>query len=206
MSRCRPLRKSDCRRVAEIDLAARAEFATLAPLGVPFFTTLYQAFVRSKQFLAFVYEDAHGIVGFTVGCTDTQRALKRAVMNAFVSLGLWAGIRCLKQPALILRVLGTFRYLWRRRASMPELLVISVDPACQTRGVGTALVGMLNEAFRTQGVRSYHVTVKQSIEGANRFYRRLGFRLADEFVFYGEPWNTYEYRVSPGEPLDRGGY
>jgi ribosomal protein S18 acetylase RimI-like enzyme len=199
MAVVRPLREADCSRIAEIDLAARGEAATLAPLGVPFFKTLYRAFLRSGQFSAFVYEDAHDILGFVLGCTDTRRALRRVVMKAFVPLAIRAGIRCLTRPALIPKVLVTFCYPRLTQPSGPELLVISVDPASQARGVGTALVGVLNKAFRAQGISSYQVTVKQSLEQANRFYRRLEFRLVDQFVFYGEPWNTYEYYLSSGE-------
>lgn len=198
----RPLQEADCRRVAEIDLAARAEAATLAPLGVLFFTTLYRAFVRSGEFSAFVCEDAHDIMGFTLGCTNTRRALTRAVVRGFVPLALRAGIRCVMHPALIPKLLVTFRYPWQRQASGAELLVIAVDPACQARGVGTALAGTLNEAFRAQGISSYQVTVKQSLEGTNRFYRGLGFRLVDQFLFYGEPWNTYEYHLMSNGTLD----
>ncbi len=192
----RPLLDTDCRRVAEIDLAARGEAATLASLGVSFFTVLYRAFIKSGEFLAFVCEESQEIRGFVLGCTDTRRAIRRALMRACIPLAMSAIGRCVKHPGLIPDLLVTLHYPERSKIAGPELLVIAVDPAHQLRGVGTALTRLLNEVFLAKGFGAYRVSVKQVLVGANRFYHRLGFCLVDQFTLYGEPWNTYEYRLS----------
>jgi ribosomal protein S18 acetylase RimI-like enzyme len=58
------------------------------------------------------------------------------------------------------------------------------------------LVNALNAAFRAQGVQSYKVTVLQSNQGANSFYRALGFQPTLEFELYKKKWNLYTIDVT----------
>jgi ribosomal protein S18 acetylase RimI-like enzyme len=69
--------------------------------------------------------------------------------------------------------------------------VIGFDAPYRGRGLGRGLVNALNETFRAQGVRSYKVSVLQSNQGANGFYRALGFQHALEFELYQKKWNLY---------------
>jgi len=65
-----------------------------------------------------------------------------------------------------------------RELSQPgegEFRMLAVDPAAQGRGVGTALVRHVVEAFRAQGARAVVICSMTTMEAAHRVYRGLGF-------------------------------
>jgi ribosomal protein S18 acetylase RimI-like enzyme len=59
---------------------------------------------------------------------------------------------------------------------------VSVDPALQSRGLGTVLMTRALEAFRLQGLATASLSVTVDNLPAYRLYRRLGFRLKKEFA------------------------
>ena len=194
----RRLKEEDCAAVAAIDLAARGHVATLAPLGPRFFATLYRAFVRSGRFEAFVDEVDGAVRGFVIGAAVPAAAMKAARAHALVPLGLLVLARCARSPALVPRLVQTLAHLRSPAVGGPELMVISVDPAWQQRGVGARLVAALTEAFARRGVTTYRVAAKARLDGADAFYRRTGFHVVDHFTLYGEEWRMYERRAAYG--------
>lgn len=72
-----------------------------------------------------------------------------------------------------------------RRASKPVILdgqpiracltSIIVDPNCQGRGIGCALVHALDDFMRRNGVNTYRLDTRATNTGARAFYTRLGF-------------------------------
>ena len=56
-----------------------------------------------------------------------------------------------------------------------EFRMLAVDPAAQGRGVGTALVNHVVDAFRAQGAHAVVICSMTTMGGAHRIYRALGF-------------------------------
>jgi ribosomal protein S18 acetylase RimI-like enzyme len=60
------------------------------------------------------------------------------------------------------------------------LLSIAVAPAYRSRGIGRDLSDAVIDALSRRGVREVKVVVGSDNDGANRFYRDLGFTRAAE--------------------------
>jgi ribosomal protein S18 acetylase RimI-like enzyme len=63
-----------------------------------------------------------------------------------------------------------------------HLCQVSVAPECQSRGLGTALVGAALDAFRRRGLKTASLSVTVDNERAYALYGRLGFGLRKEFA------------------------
>lgn len=61
-----------------------------------------------------------------------------------------------------------------------RLLSIATDPAAQSRGVGAALIGALEQRLRASGVKRYGLSVRMDNPRAAEFYRRNGFVVEKE--------------------------
>lgn len=191
-----PMQRTHAARVAHLHcLALAGDF--LPGLGPDFLTVFYQAALDLQVGLGFVAIEDGGPVGFVLGSADTSSLFKRVVMSRAAALSWRAIPAVLRKPALITNVLETFLYPSKEGQSpqKAELVVIGLETAYRGRGLGRELVGALNDAFRAQGIRSYKVTVLQSRQGANNFYRALGFQYALEFELYKTSWNLYTYTI-----------
>jgi ribosomal protein S18 acetylase RimI-like enzyme len=187
-----PLQREHAARVAELHCAALAgDF--LPSLGQGFLTVFYEGAMDLGVGFGFVAIEDSRPVGFVLGSADTSALFKRVVARCAVTLGLRAIPATIRKPALVANVLETFLYPGKEDAvpEKAELVVIGFDAAYRGRGLGRGLVNALNNAFRTQGVRSYKVTVLQENLGANSFYRALGFQPTLEFELYKKKWNLY---------------
>lgn len=171
----------------------------LPSLGEPFLRTFYQAALRLGLAFGFVVEGEGELYGFVLGSADTSALFRKTVLSAGPALA-WAALPAvLRRPGLLLKVAETFLYP-SREAAVPqpaELLVIAVSEERRGQRIGEALVSALSQAFCERGIPAYKVTVLQQNAGANRFYQRLGFRLAGSFNLYRRGWNLYLY--STGE-------
>ena len=79
----------------------------------------------------------------------------------------------------------------RRMADEGEILNLAVKPEHRRRGVGTALVEVIVERFRRDGVIQVFLEVRESSHSAISFYGRLGFRpVGRRPAYYLEPEET----------------
>jgi len=74
---------------------------------------------------------------------------------------------------------------WREvaRDDEGEFRMLSVSPHAQGRGVGTALVGLVLERFRTDGARAVVMSSLPMMSDAHRVYARAGFTRLPERDF-----------------------
>jgi len=187
-----PLQREHAPRVAELHCAALAgDF--LPSLGQGFLTVFYEGVLDLGVGFGFVAIEDGRPAGFVLGSADASVLFKRVVAGRAVTLGLRAIPAVIRKPALIANVLETFLYPGKESAApeKAELVVIGFDAAYRGRGLGRGLVNALDDAFRAQGIASYKVTVLQANQGANSFYRALGFQPALEFELYKKKWNLY---------------
>ena len=96
------------------------------------------------------------------------------------------------RPCLVLHALETVTYGAKTRSDVhAELIVIAVDPAVRSRGIGRRMLETLHRELADRAVRRYKVTVHASMADANRFYVENGFALETTFELYGVAWNLY---------------
>ncbi|MCE9591590.1 MAG: GNAT family N-acetyltransferase [Planctomycetes bacterium] len=171
--------------------ALRGDF--LPTLGARFLRTFYRGALGSGAAFGLVEEEQGCPVGFVLGGEDTSVLFRKVLASSMIPLA-WAMLPALlRHPGLILRVFETFLYP-SREGTVPqkaELIVIAVAAGRRDQGIGERLVSALEDALKGRRVTSYKVTVLKSNTGANRFYLRRGFRLADEFRLYSRGWNLY---------------
>jgi ribosomal protein S18 acetylase RimI-like enzyme len=65
---------------------------------------------------------------------------------------------------------------WRTAERIGELESLAVRESHRGQGIGSALLDAVDEAFAAQGIRDVIVGALASNEGAQRLYRRRGFR------------------------------
>lgn len=68
-----------------------------------------------------------------------------------------------------------------------EVMTVGVDRAWQRQGIGAALVDALLDAAREASARRVYLEVRASDEGAQRLYRRAGFRPVGRRRGYYQP-------------------
>jgi ribosomal-protein-alanine N-acetyltransferase len=61
------------------------------------------------------------------------------------------------------------------RAYEARVLILAVDERARARGVGTRLVRLFEERFRSKGIRRLNLEVRVTNTAAIRLYERLGF-------------------------------
>jgi ribosomal-protein-alanine acetyltransferase len=61
------------------------------------------------------------------------------------------------------------------RSEDAHLLLLAVSPDWRRRGIGSALIGWLEETLRQAGITRVQVEVRQANRVARAFYARLGF-------------------------------
>ena len=177
------------REIAAIDVEARAgDF--LPSLGEDFLTALYVEMLRGTESFAYgVIGESMELLGFVVGCTDTE-----AVFHRLSPVRNWAMFQATaralrKEPTRLVRMAESAFYTSKDPTHLPaELVVMGVKSGLRSHGFGAKLVAALAQDLAARGVSRYRVTVKTKNDGALRFYQKNHFRPAAEFRLYGEPW------------------
>ena len=166
----------------------------LPRLGQSFLEALYRGMIELELAWGWVALEEGRITGFVVATADSRHFFGQLIKRRALSLS-WAVARALlRHPRLIVPTLETFLYPSREGKDLApaELIVIAVRGGQRGVGIGAALVRRLDDSMAERGLSSYKVTVRDSNEGANRFYRRLGFELTKSFPMYRRQWNVYE--------------
>jgi ribosomal protein S18 acetylase RimI-like enzyme len=186
------LRVDHAARVA--DIHARALAGDFLPsLGVGFLTELYRGILGLGLGFGFATLVDNRVAGFVLASEDTSALFRTVLRRRAIPLGLRLAPALLRRPSLVRNIIETFTYP-QHESAVPvsaELVVIAVDTAQRGAGIGAALCSALDADFRRRGITRYKVTVNQSNDGANRFYKRQGFELAHAFTLYGRAWNLY---------------
>jgi ribosomal protein S18 acetylase RimI-like enzyme len=168
----------------------------LPSLGVAFLERFYRAVIEEELAFGYVSIEDEQVNGFVLGSIDSSRLFRVVGIKYGVSLG-WAALPVIiRKPSTLIKVAETLFYPRKEGFVLEraELVVIAINPERRSQGIGGQLVNALTHAFSMNGIDAYKVTVLQSNDGANRFYRKLGFQLAGEFRLYAFQWNLYIYK------------
>ena len=206
MARIRPMQHRDAAAVAQQHHSAMGS-SLWARLGLPFLEALYRALVDSPHFLAFVYEDEHGLGGFIAGSTDTPRMFRETLRAHYPAIAVAAAQGLARHPGVAIQLLRTGAYF---DASGAEILGESLFCSFQARLRGTRVSGHINKVFFDELCARGHQRVKITTEadnvGANRQLRSWGFESDLTFDFYGKAMVRYvlDLEASPRvEPCSR---
>ena len=127
---------------------------------------------------AWVVDEGDGAVGYIL-CAPNTRAFTESYRERWLPV-LAARYTHVDPPRTDdekMRHLG----FWPDRMLIPEVdeypahLHIDLLPSLQGRGYGRALVNMLTDALRENGVRGLHLSMDPANTAARAFYDRLGF-------------------------------
>ena len=97
MSRIRPMREGDVRRVAQLHSVAMG-YSLWAQLGKGFLETLYRGLLQSPLFLGFVYEEGGWVEGFIAGSLNPSEMMRSIFLERHIFLGLSVGLALLTHP------------------------------------------------------------------------------------------------------------
>jgi glycosyltransferase involved in cell wall biosynthesis/ribosomal protein S18 acetylase RimI-like enzyme len=193
--RVRRARRADAEAMARIHREALPT-AFLPSLGLPFLTRLYRALAQDRDGVALVAEKGHGVVGFATGVTSVKGFYRRFFLRHGVPAAVSIVPQVLKRPGILAHALETARYP-EGVDGLPEseLLSIAVRPDSASKGAGRMLAEGILGGLARRGAERVKVVVAVENEGANRFYERLGFRLATQIrVHKDEVSNVWVYR------------
>jgi ribosomal protein S18 acetylase RimI-like enzyme len=177
--------------IARLHHAALSYRSFITLFGIEFLERLYFTILERRLGFLIVAHEESRLIGFILASINSAR-LMSVVWRAphrFVPLILRAVLRDRK---LIRSALETLLYARKEQSDIKaELVVIAAAEGQRGRGVGSAMVRRMEEAFAQRGVSRYKVTVHREMTDANRFYERHGMRVARCFVMYGVEWNLY---------------
>jgi ribosomal protein S18 acetylase RimI-like enzyme len=174
----------------------------LTYLGPGFLDQFYRAFLRDRDALALVAEDARGnLCGVVVGTAAPKGFFRRLLMKHWWSFATASIAALFRRPAIGKRLV---RALWYRGDSPSEsrralLSSLAVDPKQQGCGIGRQLVLCWLGSARKRGCSGcYLITDALDNEGVNSFYQRMGWRLEMTYVTHDRrKMNRYLFDFEP---------
>ena len=189
----RPARIGDAAAMARLHADGMPD-AFLPTLGPRFLARLYRALATDPEAVALVAEGVDGVVGFAAGVPSVGGFYRRFARGHGPAAALAAAPR-LVRPSVARRLLETVRYPAQEtngdgngRLPDAELLSIAVAPGFRAGGTGRALADGVLTGLAGRGVDDIKVVVGAAIQGANRFYAKVGFTEAGQLtVHQGTP-------------------
>lgn len=188
------------RQAVDLHSGALSHRSFITSFGKRFLYELYTSLL--EQHLAFLVTAREGarLEGFILACSRSSRLMSAVTSRPLRFLPIIVP-QLLRRPRLILKTIQTLFYSSREGTDVEaELVVIAVSEGERSRGVGTALVRVLEDSFRARGIGRYKVTVHTEMSRSNNFYLRRGMTVHNTFELYGVSWNLYLQDLAPGAP------
>jgi glycosyltransferase involved in cell wall biosynthesis/ribosomal protein S18 acetylase RimI-like enzyme len=165
---------TDARAIARLH-AEMIDTGFLSTLGPSFLELLYRALITSARGTVIVVEDDGSVVGFVAGVDDTGLFYREFLRANLIRAGIRV-VPALLRPGTWRRVWETLRYGTSREDGVgAELLSMAVAPVMKRRGLGTRLVGALQNSATSKGLRAMKVVVGSSNHPAIGLYESCGF-------------------------------
>lgn len=183
--------------IAELHKKAFPTFF-LTQLGVPFLRTLYTGYMEDPASGIIVAKDNSKLIGFIAYSKNYPQFYKGLIKHHLIKFAFCSLGAALRHPSFIKRLLGAFKKSDSvvKDDRYVELASICVDPATESKGVGTALIDHLKSIvdFNTYAYINLE-TDADGNDGVNRFYIKNGFQLDREFTTAeGRRMNEYKYK------------
>jgi len=199
----RPGTAGDVARIVDTHLRSFPGFF-LTFLGPRFLALLYRRFVSDSDTICHVAVADGEVVGFVAGVTRKADFYRRLIRHHVLSFALSSLTAIIRKPGVIPRIFNALRRPAEAAESGAEacLMSLGVRPDFHRRGIASRLVDELLADLRRLAAPAVSLTTdRDDNEGANAFYRRLGFALHRSFTTReGREMNEYviEVRGKPG--------
>lgn len=182
-------KSSDARQVAVLHIQTISE-GFLPKLGLGFLTSLYRFLVKNE--LVLVYKEEDRVLGFVSCALSSKGIMKRFIFSSPAGVFKLV-VALLKKPKLISPLSETYRapslsesgISTKNEMPETELLSISVSPQAQKGGIGSQLLDALEAELKSRGIDKYKVIAGEKLVGANKFYIKNGFVLAQQITIHG---------------------
>lgn len=190
------LDKKLVKKIAELHVKAFPSFF-LTQLGVPFLKTLYTGYLEDDDSGIIVAKEDGRLIGFVAYSNDYPRFYKGLVKHHIVKFAFCSLGAAIRHPSFIKRLLGAFKKSDSvvKEEKYVELASICVDPAIESRGVGSKMIDYLKDLvdFRRYAYINLE-TDADGNDGVNKFYVKNGFELEREYTTpEGRRMNEYRY-------------
>lgn len=166
-------------------------------LGRGFLKTLYTGFMDYKQSDVIIALKNESIIGFCAFSSDLSGFYKYLIKKKIGLFALYGIGAFFRKPQILFRLLRAFTYssASKRDESYVELSSIGVLPSEKNLGVGSLLIEYLIECIKNEKYMYVKLeTDNENNEGANKFYKKNGFKLANTYTTpEGRIMNEYRY-------------
>jgi ribosomal protein S18 acetylase RimI-like enzyme len=176
----------------------------LSFLGPDFLSLFYRSVLEDPEGVLLVACSGKQVMGVSAA-VENQTAFYRRMLRRKWAFGRAAITAILEKPAITLRLLRALNKPIEVQASAADACILSlaVLPAFRDQGFGEQLVDAVCRELKIRNAEAVCLTTDQVRNDAvNRFYLRLGFRLARTYVTpEGRALNEYLLplrRPSPG--------
>ncbi len=147
--------------------------------------------------LSFVYEEAGKVRGFICAGREPKTLWRRLLRERNLALLKRTAAAVLFDPSLLLLIVQCPSYFRKNSVSKAkaELLLISVHPEQQGRGIATALIEKVLLILKENDIRKVKVNTVRENTAVNRLLEKKGFIPLAEFRFWGKNNILYESAV-----------
>lgn len=203
MFQIRELEQKDRNLIPSLALLHKAAFPSffLTQLGIPFLKTLYTGYLEDAESGIIVAEEDNRVIGLIAYSKDYPKFYKGLIKHHIIKFAFCSLGAAIRHPSFIKRLLGAFKKSESvvKTERYVELASIGVDPTCESKGIGSALITYLKNQIDF-GKFAYINLETDAVdnEAANHFYIKNGFNLEREFTT-AEGRKMNEYRFAPGE-------
>ncbi|MBO4694003.1 MAG: GNAT family N-acetyltransferase [Clostridia bacterium] len=196
---------NDKNRITEISRLHKKAFPGffLTQLGIPFLKALYTGYIEDDMSGIFIAQENNRIIGFLAYSKDYPLFFKHLLKKHVVRFAFCSAGAAIRHPSFIMRILGAFKKSDSvvKKEAYIELASICVDPECEGKGIGTALIEKLKYSVNFD--RFSYISLETDAENnepVNSFYMKNGFSLARTYKT-GEGRLMNEYTYKPGENI-----
>jgi ribosomal protein S18 acetylase RimI-like enzyme len=169
----------DIRQVVEIHLSSFPGFF-LTFLGKGFLKYLYKGFILHPDSGIIVAKDEKKIIGFLAYSTNLSEFYSFLIKRYFFPFAWYGFLGGLRSPKSLLRIIRALRYPSETKTDEKyvEISSIAVDPAVQTKGIGSGLINRICELFKDSEFQVIRLeTDADNNEAVNGFYQKNGFQV-----------------------------
>lgn len=150
------------------------------------FCHYYVRYEPENSFVVVPYEEPERVVGYILGCSDTERYERRFALTMVPRIALRALLlTSWRHPGTLIELLRWGRGIPWREANpagkgYPAHLHIDLLPEYQRRGIGGRLLELLEARFTGLGVQGIHLVTSSAHRTALPFYEKHGYRVMRE--------------------------